>query len=70
MKKNMNGADRIIGALIALTFIGLYFGDVITGGIGITLIVVSVIFLLTSFISFCPIYAIFGISTCKVEPKS
>lgn len=65
----MGSADRIIRAIIALIFVGLYFADVITGTLGIVLIAASAIFLLTSLISFCPLYWPFGIRTCKVSEK-
>lgn len=64
MKKNMGIADRIIRAIIALTIAVLYFSGIITGTVGIILLIVSVIFLLTSLISFCPVYFPFGIRTC------
>lgn len=63
----MSGADRIIRVLIALLAAYLYFAGVVTGTIGIVLIVVAVVFVLTSLVSFCPLYAIFGISTCPVK---
>lgn len=68
MKKNMGTADRIIRTLLAVLFAVLYFTTVITGTLGIVLMVLAVVFLLTSFISFCPLYAPFGIKTCKTEP--
>lgn len=67
MKKNMGNIDRSIRSLLALLFLALYMTDVITGTLGIVLMVVSAVFLLTSFISFCPLYAPFGLSTCKNE---
>ena len=67
MKKNMGNADRIIRITIALVALGLYFGDIVTGTFGIILVVLSAIFLLTSLISFCPLYWPFGLSTCKTK---
>ncbi len=67
MKKNMGSADRIIRVLIAATVAFLYFGNVITGIIGIVLLALAVIFVLTSLVSFCPIYALFGMRTCPRE---
>lgn len=67
MKKNMNSADRIIRILIAAAAIGLYYGDVISGTLAIVLLVVSGIFILTSFISFCPIYSALKLSTSKKQ---
>jgi uncharacterized membrane protein YGL010W len=65
MVKNMGNTDRIIRILIAVAIIVLFLTDVISGTPGIVLIVLAGIFLLTSFISFCPLYLPFGIKTCK-----
>ena len=64
MKLNMGGADRILRALIAVAIAVLYFTNVITGTLGIVLLVVGAVFLLTSIVGFCPLYAIFGVRTC------
>jgi hypothetical protein len=63
MKKNMGGLDRILRASVAIIIIALYFVHVISGTIAIIGLVLSGIFLLTSFISFCPLYLPFGIDT-------
>jgi len=65
MKKNMGTFDRILRTLVAIIFIALYFTHVITGWAGITLIVLALVFLLTSLVSFCPLYLPFGIKTNK-----
>jgi len=59
----MGTADRVIRILIAAVVISLYFANVINGTIAIVLLAISGIFILTSFISFCPLYLPFGIST-------
>lgn len=63
MLKNMGTADRIIRTIIAITVAVLYFTNVISGTLGIVLLVVAGIFLLTSLISVCPLYLPFGIRT-------
>jgi len=65
MKKNMGSTDRIIRFILAAIFIVLYFTNTITGIWGIVLLVLAAVFILTSFISFCPLYAPFGLSTCS-----
>lgn len=67
MKKNMGSADRMIRLLLAVVFAGLYFTGTVTGTFGIVLLVVSIVFALTSVISFCPLYTLLGINTCKVK---
>ena len=67
MKKNMGILDRAIRIIIALVIAGLYFTktEPVTGTVGIVLLVVGAVFLLTSVISFCPLYTVLGINTCK-----
>lgn len=69
MKKNMGSADRIVRILIALVVGMLYYTETISGTLGIVLLILSGVFVLTSFISFCPLYAPFGISTCRLKEK-
>ena len=70
MKKNLNSVDRILRVVIAAIIALLYLNQVITGTLGLVLVSLAVIFVLTSFVSFCPIYAIFGISTKKKSLKA
>jgi hypothetical protein len=67
MKKNMGNADRIIRFIIAAVIGILYYTGTISGTLGIVLLVLAGVFLLTSFISFCPLYAPFGLSTCPAK---
>jgi hypothetical protein len=67
MNKNMGNLDRIIRVLIAAVAAYLYFAGIVTGTIGIILMVVAVVFVLTSIISFCPLYTLLGIKTCTVK---
>lgn len=67
MKQNMGAADKLVRILIAMVIVGLYFANIITGTVAIVLLVFAGIFILTSFISFCPLYLPFGISTKKKE---
>lgn len=65
----MGTADRVIRLIIAAIVGVLFFTDTITGTLGIVLLALAGIFVLTSLISFCPLYAPFGISTCNVKDK-
>lgn len=67
MKKNMGNTDKIIRILVALVIIVLYFTHQINGTLAIIGLILSGIFILTSFISFCPLYLPFGISTRKKD---
>lgn len=69
MKKNMGKMDRIVRLLLAGLVVVLYFTNVISGVLAIVLFAVAAVFVLTSFISSCPLYLPFGISTCSVKEK-
>jgi len=64
MKKNMGNTDKIIRLIIAIGIAILYFTGVITGTIGIVLMILAGILILTSLVSFCPLYTLFGMDTC------
>ncbi len=71
MKKNMGSADRIIRIALAVLVAVLYFTDNISGTMAIILGVVAIIFVLTGFVGFCPLYGVFSIKTLKKqEPKA
>ena len=63
MKKNMGGTNRIVRLLLAVVFAALFFTNTVTGTLGIVLMVLAVIFVLTRQVSFCPLFAPFGINT-------
>jgi hypothetical protein len=65
MKTNMGTLDKVVRVAVAAVIAGLYLGNVISGTIAIVGLVVVGIFLLTSIIGFCPLYAVFGLNTCK-----
>ena len=67
MKKNMGNADRIIRVLLAAVFAYLYFSGTVTGIPGIVLVVLGGVFVLTSLVSFCPLYTLFGLNTCSAK---
>lgn len=67
MKANMGSADRVIRVILAAIVVVLYFTGTVSGTLGIVLLALAGIFVLTSFISFCPLYAPFGISTCSLK---
>ena len=69
MKKNMGNTDKMIRIVAALVIAILYFTNIISGTLGIILLVAAGIFVLTSLINFCPLYTIFGVRTCPIEKK-
>jgi hypothetical protein len=67
MKKNMGTADRIIRVIIAAIVAILYYTGTISGTLGIVLLLLAGIFVLTSIVSFCPLYAAFGMNSCGIK---
>ena len=65
----MGNADKTVRILIAIVIAILYFTNVISGTLGLVLLILAAVFVLTSLISFCPLYAPLGISTCKVKKE-
>ncbi len=61
----MGKIDKSIRIIIALVIAILFYMDVIGGTLGIVLMVAAIVFVLTSLINFCPLYAILGIKTNK-----
>ena len=66
MKKNMGSLDKAIRVLVAILIGVLWLTGAIPAGttLATVLLIVAGVMLLTSFISFCPLYLPFGISTC------
>ena len=67
LNKNMGNTDRIIRVVLALVVAVLYFTNVISGTLALILGILAVVFLLTSLVSFCPLYLPFKFSTDKEE---
>ena len=65
MKKNMGTVDKVVRILIALVIVLLYVLDVVSGTLGIVLLVLAGIFVLTSLLGFCPLYLPVGLNTGK-----
>ena len=63
MTKNMGSIDRGLRMVVAIVLAVLYYLGIIDGTLGIVALVVAVIFVVTSFVSFCPLYLPLGIST-------
>ena len=67
MKKNMGTIDKALRIIAAVVIIALFFTNVITGVLGIVLLVFAGIFILTSLVSVCPVYTLLGMNTRKKE---
>ena len=65
VQKNMGTLDRAIRTVLALVVVALYFTGRISGTLAIVLGVIAVAFLVSSLVSWCPMYAPFRFSTRK-----
>ncbi|MET0760598.1 MAG: DUF2892 domain-containing protein [Flavobacterium sp.] len=69
MKKNMGTTDKTIRIILAIVMLLLYFTETVTGTLGYVILGLSIILALTSFISFCPLYALLGINSCPITKE-
>ncbi|WP_319799866.1 DUF2892 domain-containing protein [Flavobacterium sp. N1994] len=60
----MGTVDRLIRVLIAVVIAILYLTNVISGVLALVLVGLAIIFVMTSLLSFCPLYALLRINTC------
>ncbi len=65
MKANMGSLDKVIRIVLAIVFAMLFITKTVESTVGIVLLVLGGVFLFTSILSFCPLYTILGINTCK-----
>lgn len=65
MKKNMSKSDGIIRLVVALAIVVLWYLGIVGGLLLTILSIVAIIFIVTGFINFCPLYAALGIRTRK-----
>ncbi|MDA8979725.1 DUF2892 domain-containing protein [Chitinophagales bacterium] len=70
MKKNMGKTDKLIRLFVVIGFALLSYFEVVSGVLSSVLLGVAGVFLLTSFLNFCPLYALIGVNTCSVEEQS
>jgi hypothetical protein len=69
MKKNLGTADRVIRILLAVVLAYVYYGGWVTGTAGMVLLAVGIVLVLTSVVSFCPLYKILGLSSTRTASK-
>lgn len=65
MKTNMGSTDKTLRILLAVAIAILYYTKIISGTLAIVLGTISLVFILTSLFSVCPLYTVLGINTCK-----
>lgn len=63
MNENIGILDRVLRVIIGLGTYVLFFTDIISGGLGLTFVAIATVFLLTSFVSICPLYKLISFKT-------
>jgi len=70
MKANVGTNDKLIRFAVAIVLVVLFYKHILTGTIGVVALIVALVLTLTGIFSFCPLYPLFGINSCKKEiPK-
>ena len=63
--KNIGKSDRLIRFFAAIVVLGLLFSLPVSDDIAAVMLVVGTFLLLTSFMSLCPLYIMFGLNTSR-----
>ena len=63
LKSNMGNTDRLLRLMVALVVGVLYYLGKVNGPTGNVLLLLSVVFALTAFVRFCPLYVPFNLDT-------
>ncbi|MFN8280421.1 MAG: DUF2892 domain-containing protein [Saprospiraceae bacterium] len=70
MIKNMGFIDKLIRLAGAVLIGILFYTNIISGTLAIILGIIAILFVITSFLGFCPAYLPFGLSTRKNDENS
>lgn len=65
MKANLGLADKVVRVTIAVLVTVLFFTEIISGSMVFISLIVATTLLITSSISYCPVYGACGINTKK-----
>lgn len=67
MKTNVGNVDKVIRILLAVVFASLYFTNTVSGTVAYVVLGLAGVFLITSLVGFCPLYALVGLNTCPAK---
>jgi hypothetical protein len=62
--------DRVLRVLAGLVLLYLGWSGVVDGTLGVVLKAFGFLPLITGVVGFCPVYALFGVSTCSRMSKA
>jgi len=63
MKQNMGRWDRVLRLIAAAAIAVLLIAGILKGTAAVVLAIVAAVFVITTFVGFCPLYVPLGIST-------
>jgi hypothetical protein len=69
MVRNESNVDRTVRGLVGAVLLIAWVAGWWTGTLAVVLGVVGIVLLATAAAGFCPLYRVFGISTCAVPQK-
>lgn len=69
MKTNIGVTDRVIRFIVAGIILVLYFSGIVSGTLGIVLLVIAGALVITGIIGFCGLYTLLGFNTCSTDKK-
>ena len=71
MKKNVGSIDKVLRFVAALALVLLYMFDILTGSLALVVMgVLALVFVGTALVGYCPLYTIFGFSSCPMAEES
>jgi len=65
MKKNMGMVDKTVRLVLAALAVVLYFLGAVKGTLALVVLIIAILLVVTSLVSFCPLYTLFGWNTDK-----
>jgi len=69
MKKNVGSVDKIVRYIIAIVAFYIAYKGMVASPWDYVLYAVGAIMVLTALLSWCPIFLIFGLNSCKVKEQ-
>ncbi len=64
MKRNLGAIDKLVRIVVGTLLVVIFMLEIVEGGLAIVALALALIFIVTGIFNFCPLYKIFGISSC------
>jgi hypothetical protein len=64
---NVGRGDALIRSIVALALIGLPLSGALHGVTAAVALLLAVVFIVTAGLTFCPLYSLLGINTCRTR---